>query len=85
MGQRYFHPDHGECEHLRAEGIYWIVRFAGSPHEQRLGPSERQKLTPLIDVGPGPEPQSQSTGTGTRTQISQKPADASTPASGGSR
>jgi len=39
MDQSYFHPEHGECEHLRTEGIYWIVRFRGSPHELRLGPS----------------------------------------------
>ena len=85
MGQRYLHPEYGECEYLRAEGIYWIVRFAGSPHEQRLGPSDRQNLTPLINVGPGSNPQSQSTGAGPRPQISQRPAASSPPASGGSR
>lgn len=53
MDQRYFHPEHGECEHLRTEGIYWIVRFRGSPHEQRLGPSDRQKLTHILTVTPG--------------------------------
>jgi hypothetical protein len=53
MDQRYFHPEHGECEHLRTEGIYWIVRFRGSPHEQRLGPSDRQKLTLVVTVASG--------------------------------
>ena len=53
MGQRYFHSENGECEHLRTEGIYWIMRFRGSPHEHRLGPSDRQKLTQVLTVGLG--------------------------------
>jgi hypothetical protein len=53
MAHTYFHPEHGECEHLRTEGIYWIVRFKGSPHEGRLGPSDRQKLTYLPTAAPG--------------------------------
>ncbi|MCX7392533.1 MAG: DUF2791 family P-loop domain-containing protein [Planctomycetales bacterium] len=53
MDQRYYHQEHGECEHLRTVGIYWIVRFRGSPHERKLSPSDREKLTPVPTVVPG--------------------------------
>ena len=88
MDKRYFHPEHGECEHLRTEGIYWIVRFSGSPHEQRLGPSDRQKLTPVTTVAPGAEVGAKPTlpsGTQTRPPAQSGASSAPSVPSGSSR